>query len=359
MKTTALTTRLAALALAGALALGLTGCGAGSSDTAAASQEMSQSVTEDSSAAGGSGALLDPSASTSESSRKIIYTASVEMESTDFAGAQAAILAAVEQTGAYLESTDLWGSAEDADRSARYTVRVPVDNYRQLLAALGEAGSVLNQSESASDVTANYIDVEARLTALEAQRDRLNELADQAETTADLLEIESQLSDVQYQIESYTAQLRSLDSQITYSTVDVYLSEVAELTPTGTTFGDRLAAAFFGGWQAFADLIEGLFLAIVYLLPLLLLAAAIVAVCVVLGRRRRARRAARRAGQPGAWSAAPQQAGKAEPQPNLETAGKPDAASTPDAADKPGADPAARPEPPASQPGAPKSGPKY
>ena len=34
MKTT-LTTRLAALALAGALALGLTGCGAGSSDTAA------------------------------------------------------------------------------------------------------------------------------------------------------------------------------------------------------------------------------------------------------------------------------------------------------------------------------------
>ena len=85
MKTT-LPTRLAALALAGALALGLTGCGAGSSDTAAASPEMSQSVAEDSGSAGGSGALLDPSAST-DTDRKIIYTASVEMESTDFAGA--------------------------------------------------------------------------------------------------------------------------------------------------------------------------------------------------------------------------------------------------------------------------------
>lgn len=355
MKTT-LTTRLAALALAGALALGLTGCGAGSSDTAAASPEMSQSVAEDSGSAGGSGALLDPSAST-DTDRKIVYTASVEMESTDFAGAQTAILTAVEQAGAYLESTDLWGSAEDADRSARYTVRVPADNYRQLLAALSEAGSVLNQSESASDVTANYIDVEARLTALEAQRDRLNELADQAETTADLLEIESQLSDVQYQIESYTAQLRSLESQISYSTVDVYLSEVAQLTPTGTTFGDRLAAAFFGGWQAFAGFIEGLFLTIVYLLPAILLVAAVVVVCVVLGRRHRACRAARRAGQPVARGAAPQQAGKAEPQPNPETAGNP--GTGPDAAGKPGADPAARPEPPTSQPGAPKSGPKY
>ena len=246
---------------------------------------MSLSATEDSGSAGGSGALLDPSAST-DTDRKIIYTASVEMESTDFAGAQTAILAAVEQAGAYLESTDLWGSAEDADRSARYTVRVPADNYRQLLAALSEAGSVLNQSESASDVTANYIDVEARLTALEAQRDRLNELADQAETTADLLEIESQLSDVQYQIESYTGQLRAMQDQVTYSTVDIYLSEVATLTPTGVTFADRLAEAFFGGWRAFASLVQNVFLAVVYLMPLILVAAVIIVLCVLAGRRR-------------------------------------------------------------------------
>lgn len=69
--------------------------------------------------------------------------------------------------------------------------------------------------------------------ALEAQRTRLNELADQAETTADLLEIESQLSDVQYQLENYTRQLRNMDQQVSYSTVDIYLEEVATLTPTG------------------------------------------------------------------------------------------------------------------------------
>ena len=50
------------------------------------------------------------------------------------------------------------------------------------------------------------------------------------ETTADLLEFESQLSDVQYQLESYTCQLRSMDQQVSYSTVDIYLREVATLT---------------------------------------------------------------------------------------------------------------------------------
>lgn len=107
--------------------------------------------------------------------------------------------------------------------------------------------------------------MQARLSALEAQRDRLNALADQAETTADLLEIESQLSDVQYQLENYTRQLRSMDQQVSYSTVDIYLREVATLTPTGVTFGERIADAFGGGWDAFVGFLQGLVIALVYL----------------------------------------------------------------------------------------------
>ena len=118
--------------------------------------------------------------------------------------------------------------------------------------------------------------MQARLTALEAQRDRLNELADEAETTADLLEIESQLSDVQYQLENYTRQLRNMDQQITYSTVDIYLREVATLTPTGVTFGERIADAFGGGWDAFVGFVQGLVIALVYLWPVVLLVVVIV-----------------------------------------------------------------------------------
>lgn len=230
----------------------------------------------------GAGSALDPQANTD---RKIIYTAHLSMESTDFEAARSALLAAVESHGAYLEYTDQWGSAQDYDRYVSYTVRVPADEYRAFLAEAGEAASLLSMSESAEDITSSYIDVEARLSALESQRDRLNELADKAETTADLLEIESQLSEVQYQIENYTRQLRSMDNQVGYSTVDITLREVATLTPTGVTFGEKLTDAFTGGLNAFVGFVQGLVLTVVYLLPLLVVLAVLIPVLVVLYRR--------------------------------------------------------------------------
>ena len=187
--------------------------------------------------------------STDETAQKIIYNADINMESTDFDAAR--------------EYSSLSGDAKDHDRYSYYTVRVPVENYRTILAAVGEAGSVLDLSETAENITSSYIDVQARLSALEAQRDRLNELADQAETTADLLEIESQLSDVQYQLENYTRQLKNMDQQVSYSTVDIRLSEVATLTPTGTTFGERVVDAFADGWRGFVVFLQGFVLAVI------------------------------------------------------------------------------------------------
>ena len=278
-----LTTKFSALALVLAMMLSLlAGCGSISSKdggyytTEAAAQE---SYNYDS-AAGGTDSSLMPAnaaeAATDETAQKIIYNASLSMESTDFDAARETLMAAVEANNAWMESTSVYGTEKDHDRSADYTVRVPVDNYRAFLAAVGEAGSVRNVSENAQNITSSYIDVESRLAALEAQRTRLNELADQAETTADLLEIESQLSDVQYQLENYTRQLRNMDQQISYSTVDIYLEEVATLTPTGVTFTERIADAFGGGWDAFVGFVQGLVIALVYLWPVVLIVIAVI-----------------------------------------------------------------------------------
>ena len=276
--------RLAAFVLAAAL---LTGCGA--SGTAASSSATQDMMSSESMAAGGAeSALLPEDVSTAENAQKLIYNADLELETTGFDAAQDTLQAAVENTGAWLEYSEMNGSAEDQDRRLYYTVRVPVDNYRTFLEQAGQSGSVLSLNESAQDVTASYIDVEARIDSLEAQRERLAELAAQAETTADLLEIESQLSDVQYELESYTRQLRALDGQIAYSTVNVTLREVATLTPTGITFPERLGDAFSGGWSAFVTFLQGLILTLVYLWPLLLIAAAVVFAVRSLSRRHRA-----------------------------------------------------------------------
>ncbi len=72
--------------------------------------------------------------------RKSFITPTVNMESTDFDAARETLMAAVEANGAWMESVSVYGDAKDHDRSADYTVRVPVENYRTFLAAVGEAG---------------------------------------------------------------------------------------------------------------------------------------------------------------------------------------------------------------------------
>lgn len=315
MKRTHWSARLAAGLTALVLALTVTACGASSTDKfagaadteAAIPQEnlMSEEVTGEAGAGDTSGTgpvTLDPNA-TSESARKIVYTASLELEATDFDAARTALLSAVEAQGGYLEHSSQNGTAEDRDRSLYCTVRVPADNYRAFLESAGKAGNQRYLSEDANDITAGYVDVEARLAALESQRDRLNALAEKAETTADLLEIESQLSDVQYEIENYTRQLRAMDDQITYSTVDVSLYEVADLTQaTPATFGEKLSRAFGDGWNGFVDFMQGLVLALVYMWPLVVVAVVVVIALLVTRPARRARREARAAARQAARS---------------------------------------------------------
>ena len=194
--------------------------------------------------------------STDETAQKIIYNADINMESTDFDAARDTLLAAVDDCGAWMEYSSLSGDAKDHDRYAYYTVRVPVENYRTFLAAVGEAGSVLDLSETAENITSSYIDVQARLSALEAQRERLNALADQAETTADLLEIESQLSDVQYQLESYQSQLDWYSRQVECCTVYLSLEEVQTYTPVEEGFGSRIQNALREGWSGFVETVQ-------------------------------------------------------------------------------------------------------
>lgn len=290
--------KLTALAAALALTAALAGCGSsgGGSDAAPGETAATESFSMDNAALaadGGGAATLTPQA-TGESARKIIYNADLSLESTDFDAARTALTDAVEANGGYISYSDLSGSAEDQDRYSHYTVRIPADSYRDFLEAVSGAANVLSVSESAEDITSEYIDVEARIASLENQRSRLNELADTAETTADLLEIESQLSDVQYQLESYTRQRSWMDDQVQYSTVDIRLSEVKTLTPeTPVGFAEEAGRAFLDGWEAFSLFIKGLVLGLIYAWPAVLIVVIVVIVVVRTHPARQARRAAR------------------------------------------------------------------
>ena len=149
----------------------LTGCGSAVKGGGAASSTASYDMAAESAAEYAAGAVVAEENGAIQSSltpqtgteRKIVYTASMRMESTRFDDARAALLAAVEDCGGYLESTDQSGSAKEGSRWVYYTVRVPAGKYTAFLEQAGQAGSVLNLNESAQDITMEYVDVQARL----------------------------------------------------------------------------------------------------------------------------------------------------------------------------------------------------
>ena len=228
-------------------------------------------------------AAEDRQASTSP---KIIYTANLTLESKDYDTARAALDAALNDAGGYLESSSEYSDAGDS-RSVSLTYRVPQQNYENFLAAVAEAGNVTYKNQQADDVTAQYMDVETRLENLKNQRTRLQQLQQQADNLSDLLEIESSLTDVQSQIESWQSQMDWYNDQVEECTVYVSLSEVSTYSPPSEGFGSRFVSALSAGWQNFVDGLQQVIVALAGAWPVVVIAAAACAGFVVWKKKKK------------------------------------------------------------------------
>ena len=228
-------------------------------------------------------AAEDRQASTSP---KIIYTANLTLESKDYDTARAALDAALNDAGGYLESSSEYSDV-GSSRSVNLTFRVPEENYQSFLDAVAQAGNVTYKSQQADDVTTQYMDVETRLANLEAQRTRLQELQAQADNLSDLLQIETSLTDVQSQIESWQSQLDWYSNQVQQCTVYVNLSEVQNYTPTDESFLGSVGAAFAQGWSNFVNGLQQLAVWLAGAWPMVLVVAAAAAGFAVWRKKRR------------------------------------------------------------------------
>ena len=219
-------------------------------------------------------------------SPKIIYTANLSLESKDYDTARAALDAALNDAGGYLESSSEYSDV-GSSRSVNLTFRVPEENYQSFLDAVAQAGNVTYKSQQADDVTTQYMDVETRLANLEAQRTRLQELQAQADNLSDLLQIEDSLTEVQSQIESWQSQLDWYSDQVQQCTVYVNLSEVQNYTPTDESFLGSVGAAFAQGWSNFVNGLQQLAVWLAGAWPVVLVVAAAAAGFAVWRKKRK------------------------------------------------------------------------
>lgn len=237
---------------------------------------------------------------------KIIYSASLSAETTEFDAAIAAIESMIAESGGYIQSSNVSGDTRYNDdgttsvvnRYASYTVAVPSEKFEDFLSQSGAIGNVTSLNRSAENITSRYTDTEARIESLKVQEERLLAMMEESGDLESLIALEERLSEVTYEVESYQRDLNNWDRWVAYSTVSIDLWEVSVYTPTvpvTRTFGEKLGDAFSDGWKSFTRGVQGLILVLAELLPNLVLLAVIVLAVVFGVRVVRKRRAAKRA----------------------------------------------------------------
>jgi hypothetical protein len=105
------------------------------------------------------------------------------------------------------------------------TLRVPSSSFEDALNQARRIGTVRSLTSSGQDVTAEYTDLEARLRALSATRDRLLTLLAKAATVQDILAVQDRVNTVQVEIEQVQGRQRLLDSQTSFGSLAVSVTE--------------------------------------------------------------------------------------------------------------------------------------
>ena len=269
------------------------GCGAssgtGTSDAATEAAAVEEAAEDTSSVKSFNGEITSESGieAVPETSRKLIKTVSMDVQTLEFDRATEELTARVEELGGYVEASSVYGSDYyyESTRSASYTVRIPADRLDEFIDRVDEVGNITYKDERVDDVTLEYTDTESHKKALETEQERLLELLENAETMEDILAIETRLSDVRYELESYESRLRLLDNQVDYSTVYINLNEVERIVEAGErTFFQEVADRFGDSAFAVAKGLRGFAVGFLGSLPILAVWAAIAAAIVLIVR---------------------------------------------------------------------------
>lgn len=216
---------------------------------------------------------------------KLVYTASVTLESEDFEAASDALHQKIASLGGIIVSENAYNLNKKGygGRSMDMTVRIPQENYETFLAGLSDICNVAAVNRYVENLTERYYDNENRLKSYRIQEERLFAMLEKAESVTEMLEIESRLCDVQYQIEALTNTQRTIDNDVRYSTFNLTLTEVKKFTtPEPETFGDKFKEAVGGSIESFGVSSENLLFFFIYVLPYLLCVAVVVVIVLVI-----------------------------------------------------------------------------
>ncbi|AZB42654.1 DUF4349 domain-containing protein [Bacillus sp. FJAT-42376] len=166
-------------------------------------------------------------------SRKIIYTAEMRIEVSDYEDASLRIQKKAQSAGGYAVSTASSANGErDGLNEGTMTLRIPQDQFSRFLSSIEDSSyKVIEKNAAGQDVTEEFVDLDSRLKAKQAVEARLLEFMKKAGKTEDLLAISKDLAAVQEDIEQLKGRMKYLQNQTDYSTITIHLIESKVVVP--------------------------------------------------------------------------------------------------------------------------------
>jgi len=219
---------------------------------------------------------------------QIIHHASAVVQTLEFDDTIAQVYALIARYRGFIQQSYIGGQDLHAKqlelfaaRRADFSIRVPAASYQTMVDALDSLGVISSLQTSATNVSVQHADISSRLQSLRVQEERILALLEDADNLSDLLYLESRLGSLIHQIELLTADRSHLDGLISYSTIELWIAEVEELTEEELSENTGFGAAFSDSLAALGDFLYGLVLLFGTLLPWLI-AAAVLALALAL-----------------------------------------------------------------------------
>lgn len=241
-----------------------------------------------------SSAVSTPAVEPIETSRRVIRTAelSVETDAPEVAAGKLAGLADARGGFVVSSETTRWNDSEGAETVATTIVfRVPVGAFDEALAAVRALGTrVASEKVSGQDVTEEYVDLEARIRAQRAVEEQYVLVLKDAKTIPDILAVQQKLGEVRSDIERAEGRRRYLENQTSLSTITVHVAHhIAAVDASGPGFGRSLRQAGHDALTVAIAIVNGAIRVAGVLLPVGVLLGAPLWLLIRTLRRRRLR----------------------------------------------------------------------
>ena len=189
--------------------------------------------------------------------KKIVKTANVSLEVKDFNLFNSAIHNSIKSFGAYTAAEQQNSSDSRIENSL--TVKVPVDQFDNLVNSIGGDGiTVLSKEVSTDDVSSEVIDTKARIEAKKQLRDKYEELLKGAKTMKDILQVQSEINGLQEELEAAAGRVAYLTHSAAYSTVTIHYFQFLNgntVDNTQPTFFTNIKEAFAAGGSVIINIL--------------------------------------------------------------------------------------------------------